>query len=372
MKEKAINLNTREVRGLHDGSITLLLRVIKPPAPWVSTDEGIDIAVAIGNIKCPYSVGDRLWGRQKYGILDDSQVVNSDVLYGLTDNRLYAILTSSEVHNGRYKVAEWSSVEAYPNIPERELYGRFGRTDLLTYKIQRLWSQGLRGLASAQRMPDGEGIPRGKSLPSESQSYETNTQIGVHGFSWDATTPIFSSEAFRQQSSEQSPKQSSMGDSTGELDGQKSGRSWQRGREASNGKTNELRNESIKVGNREGASKPMPCSKDTWDVSGWRICRCPSDIITWQSSQQMPRWASRITLEVTSVEAGRVQGVTEEEAIRNGVNGGCLNCGHEQPCGCNHPEPNYRDSFIYEWDNENLKCDHFANPWVWKYGVKRV
>jgi len=220
MKEKAINLNTREVRGLHDGSITLLLRVIKPPAPWVSTDEGIDIAVAIGNIKCPYSVGDRLWGRETFVLESDLGDGSEKELKQWADRPIKSI-------NGG---CEWGMYHLIPH--------------------------------------------------------------------YRATEP-----------------------------------------------------------------EPNIVSLDTDD---------DDDRTRWTPSQQMPRWASRITLEVTSVEAGRVQGVTEEEAIRNGVNGGCLNCGHEQPCGCNHPEPNYRDSFIYEWDNENLKCDHFANPWVWKYGVKRV
>jgi len=81
MKEKPINLNAREVQGIMDGSITLLLRVIKPQPPngyiYGGNDGGDpylpneDSNYWKSNYirwrpKRKYSVGDRLWCREPF------------------------------------------------------------------------------------------------------------------------------------------------------------------------------------------------------------------------------------------------------------------------------------------------------------------
>ena len=66
MTEKPILFKAEMVKAFLEGRKTMTRRVIKPPAPWVATDEGIDIEVAVGNIKCPYQVGQRLWVRETW------------------------------------------------------------------------------------------------------------------------------------------------------------------------------------------------------------------------------------------------------------------------------------------------------------------
>lgn len=93
----------------------------------------------------------------------------------------------------------------------------------------------------------------------------------------------------------------------------------------------------------------------------------------WRPSIFMPRWASRIALEITAVRVERLQEITEEDARAEGIiDGGCLNCGEHEPCGCNNPQPDARDSFVWLWDSINGKtCPWSSNPWVWVISFKK-
>lgn len=94
----------------------------------------------------------------------------------------------------------------------------------------------------------------------------------------------------------------------------------------------------------------------------------------WRPSIHMPRNASRVTLGVTGIRVERVQDISEEDAMAEGVNGGCTECGELQPCGCKNPSPDHRDSFIWLWDHINAKRGYGwdMNPWVWVVEFRRV
>lgn len=91
--------------------------------------------------------------------------------------------------------------------------------------------------------------------------------------------------------------------------------------------------------------------------------------IRWTPSIHMPRWASRITLEVTGVRVERVQDITVEDAERE---------------GCDQPDwPRYykgivvfdaREAFAYLWDDINGPRGHGweRNPWVWVVEFRRL
>jgi hypothetical protein len=95
----------------------------------------------------------------------------------------------------------------------------------------------------------------------------------------------------------------------------------------------------------------------------------------WRPSIHMRRWASRIMLEITGIRVERVKDITEEDARAEGIiDGGCLNCGNSEPCGCNEPSPDARDAFAWLWNsiNEPRGYGWDANPFVWVVEFGRV
>ena len=97
--------------------------------------------------------------------------------------------------------------------------------------------------------------------------------------------------------------------------------------------------------------------------------------VRWAPPQNMPRWASRITLKITDIRVQRVREITEEEARKEGIiDGGCVNCGNPEPCHCERPEPSPVDAFVNIWDSiyGEKGFGWEANPWVWAITFKKV
>lgn len=93
----------------------------------------------------------------------------------------------------------------------------------------------------------------------------------------------------------------------------------------------------------------------------------------YRHARFMPRWASRITLEITGVRVERLQEISEADARAEGItDGGCLTCGESEPCGCSDPQPDARDAFAWLWQSIYGTDSWFADPWVWVVEFKRV
>jgi len=88
-------------------------------------------------------------------------------------------------------------------------------------------------------------------------------------------------------------------------------------------------------------------------------------VSNWRPSTHMPRWASRITLEITEVRVERVQEITEEDANAEG-----------------NPFPRMGGKgslppiwwFKELWDSLNAKRGYGweVNPWVWVLDFRKV
>ncbi|EOE4338187.1 hypothetical protein ACKEKL_003853 [Klebsiella variicola] len=107
--------------------------------------------------------------------------------------------------------------------------------------------------------------------------------------------------------------------------------------------------------------------------AGWDSAPNDAEALKWRPSIHMPRWASRILLEITNVRVERLNAISEEDARAEGIiDGGCLNCGEPEPCGCANPEPDATDAFAYLWQSIYGQESWNANPWVWVIEFKRV
>lgn len=92
-------------------------------------------------------------------------------------------------------------------------------------------------------------------------------------------------------------------------------------------------------------------------------------------SIHMPRWASRLTLEITGVRVERLQDISEADAQAEGVARDTEPCDHKrQSCediGC--MGPTHRSTYCELWDALNAKrAPWSSNPWVWVLSFCRV
>ncbi len=94
---------------------------------------------------------------------------------------------------------------------------------------------------------------------------------------------------------------------------------------------------------------------------------------TWKPSIHMPRWVSRILLEITDARVERLQDISEEQAKAEGVR---LYTDHSELGDWWHVEgietysADPRKSFELLWNS--VGGDWNANPWVWVVEFKRV
>lgn len=98
----------------------------------------------------------------------------------------------------------------------------------------------------------------------------------------------------------------------------------------------------------------------------------------WRPSIHMPKEAARIFLKVTDVRVERLQEITKDECIKEGIYpSNCRNCNAAFDCDiC--PDEGYDevDKFVEVWNSTIKKSDldrygWDANPWVWVIEFER-
>ena len=133
---------------------------------------------------------------------------------------------------------------------------------------------------------------------------------------------------------------------------------------------------------RESWAPDPPCD-GTWGYTEWAGCRegriagvperfrHPQHCIyaatwkgaplRWTPSIHMPRWASRITLDVTGVRVERLQDISDADSLAEGVD------------RTNTSIPGYaKERYRQRWESINGPGSWDENPWVWVIEFRRV
>lgn len=128
------------------------------------------------------------------------------------------------------------------------------------------------------------------------------------------------------------------------------------------------------------------CDELPPEAQSARECTCKTAVyraddgaraVTWRPSIYMPRWASRIALEVVSVRAERLHAITEDDAHAEGVI--ALDGSLDEAALCVRAKTlggcaeDARTWFAELWDRINGDRAAWAsNPWVWVVSFKRA
>lgn len=110
--------------------------------------------------------------------------------------------------------------------------------------------------------------------------------------------------------------------------------------------------------------------RQSWTQQTRRVpiseCNKPVSPEAWTPSLHMPRWASRITLEITGVRVERLSSMTEEDARAEGCMGG-----HDSIPGYMYSATPH-EHFHHLWTSIYGEDSWQVNPWMWVVEFKRV
>jgi hypothetical protein len=104
--------------------------------------------------------------------------------------------------------------------------------------------------------------------------------------------------------------------------------------------------------------RPNVCAVAYQATEKARHAKFPDSLLVdrWRPSIHMPRWASRITLEIIAVRVEQLQDITEADAIAEGI---------ELRDGKAGVFQSHKQAFAWLWHEINGPESWAANPWVW-------
>lgn len=98
------------------------------------------------------------------------------------------------------------------------------------------------------------------------------------------------------------------------------------------------------------------------DLVAYRATEKDPSALRWRPSIHMPRWASRILLEIVSVRVERLNDISDDDAIEEGVS-------ISPPASeWDFPKRRYQEL----WESINGKGSWDKNPWVWVIEFKVI
>jgi hypothetical protein len=96
-------------------------------------------------------------------------------------------------------------------------------------------------------------------------------------------------------------------------------------------------------------------------IPHYRATHATDVVPRWRPSIHMPRWASRITLEVESVRVERLKECSDADALAEGCSSADMQSGDR-----------LQDVYRRLWESINGPGSWEANPWVWVVEFKRI
>lgn len=124
---------------------------------------------------------------------------------------------------------------------------------------------------------------------------------------------------------------------------------------------------------------PLTKEKPTWNhCIDYRATHDDPTVEKWRPSTQMPRWASRILLEIIDVRMERLADISEDDAIAEGVkktdeawwNYKATNRERQKGGRVDFASP--IASFQSWWEKQRGPKDWKKNEWVWRIRFKRL
>ncbi|HFT4305639.1 TPA: hypothetical protein ACHT7L_003941 [Klebsiella quasipneumoniae] len=105
--------------------------------------------------------------------------------------------------------------------------------------------------------------------------------------------------------------------------------------------------------------------------AGWDCAPNDAEALKWRPSIHMPRWASRILLEITNVRVERLNAISQEDAQAEGMELTGWRPTYSDPDSGGEVMTPY-DNFAELWSSIYGDESWQANPWVWVIEFKRV
>jgi hypothetical protein len=116
---------------------------------------------------------------------------------------------------------------------------------------------------------------------------------------------------------------------------------------------------------REGADTWVPYYYDADGITPQEVADFKAWGLKRRPSIHMPRWASRLALDVTGVRLERLNSISDADCVAEGAPGG-----HGAITGYRY-NATPREHYTHVWTTINGKESWAANPWVWVIEFRR-
>jgi len=263
----------------------------------------------------------------------------------------YGVVGDRLVIYCKHETAKRRHAKEDSNLSKLGLHGGIGRTYLLQNEVCWVREKSTDGLVCTSGTSQSEGLQDGLVVPSERKGHEARSSASVYGIS--RTTPgiDITGTPLERESRRQFAGQSAMGNPDRELAGSESAR------EA-------LYQCDLQVHTKGARTRSLGCEEGIVFATSGRTYFGRFPVLDL-------RTGSPLTLELTAVRVERVQEISEEDAVAEGIS---LTKELPEWRGTAKSIGSHVGRYAVLWDSINAKRGYSweSNPWVWALTFRRV